>query len=104
MTSLRLCAKIVQKLWLDRSYWDSVGRWPRKSTWPATIEAMTTSGASGGVLTALEKAAQRKEPSAAYVMAHPLFRYLANDPRFLALKVKLTAQQAEIRTALASMR
>ena len=56
------------------------------------------------MLTALEKAAQRKEPTASYVLAHPLFRYLANDARFLALKAGLIEQQAEIRTALAQVR
>jgi len=37
------------------------------------------------------------------VLAHPLFRYLANDPRFLELEAKLTEQQAEIRMALAQV-
>ncbi|HYK06009.1 MAG TPA: protein kinase [Thermoanaerobaculia bacterium] len=56
------------------------------------------------VLESLEKAASRKEPTAAYVLAHPLFRYLHNDPRFQKLRETLTAQQAEIRGALAQLR
>ncbi|MEO8382910.1 MAG: protein kinase, partial [Acidobacteriota bacterium] len=37
---------------------------------------------TGGVLTSLENAAKRKEPTAAYVLANPLFRYLESEPRF----------------------
>jgi tetratricopeptide (TPR) repeat protein len=76
---------------------------PGDESWTYAAEIYTLLDDPEGVLSSLEKAAQRKEPSASYVMAHPLFRYLANDPRFLALKVKLTEQQAEIRTALAQL-
>ncbi len=77
---------------------------PGDETWTYAAEVHALLDDTAGVLTALEKAAQRKEPTASYVLAHPLFRYLANDARFLALKVKLTEQQAEIRTALAQVR
>jgi tetratricopeptide (TPR) repeat protein len=73
-------------------------------SWTYAAEVHALLDDTAGVLASLEKAAQRKEPSASYVMAHPLFRYLANDPRFLGLKAKLTEQQAEIRTALAQLR
>ena len=56
------------------------------------------------VMAALEKAAQRKEPTASYVLAHPLFRYLESDARFGKLKETLVAQQGEIRTALAQVK
>jgi Tfp pilus assembly protein PilF len=77
---------------------------PGDESWTYAAEIHALLDDTAGVLVALEKAAQRKEPTASYVLAHPLFRYLANDPRFLALKVKLIEQQAEIRTALAQMR
>lgn len=77
---------------------------PADESWTYAAEIHALLDDTPGVLAALEKAAQRKEPTASYVLAHPLFRYLANDPRFLALKVKLTEQQAEIRTALAQVR
>jgi tetratricopeptide (TPR) repeat protein len=77
---------------------------PGDESWTYAAEVHALLDDTAGVLAALEKAAQRKEPTASYVLAHPLFRYLANDPRFLALKLKLTEQQAEIRTALAQMR
>jgi Tfp pilus assembly protein PilF len=56
------------------------------------------------VFASLEKAAQRKEPTAAYVLANPLFVYLQSEPRFATLRDALTAQQAEIRTALAQVK
>jgi Tfp pilus assembly protein PilF len=77
---------------------------PGDESWTYAAEVHALLDDTAGVLVALEKAAQRKEPTASYVLAHPLFRYLANDPRFLALKVKLTEQQVEIRTALAQVR
>jgi Tfp pilus assembly protein PilF len=76
---------------------------PGDESWTYAAEVHALLDDTAGTLSALEKAAQRKEPTAAYVMAHPLFRYLANDSRFIALKVKLTGQQAEIRTALAQL-
>lgn len=56
-----------------------------------------------GVLRSLEMAAKRKEPTAAYVLANPLFRYLDSDARFQAVKAQLTANQAEIRGVLAQL-
>ncbi|HEX2123936.1 MAG TPA: protein kinase, partial [Thermoanaerobaculia bacterium] len=55
-------------------------------------------------LAALEKAAQRKEPTAAYVLSNPLFRYLENEPRFQVVREAFVAQQSEARTALAQVR
>ena len=51
------------------------------------------------VLRALERAADRKEPTAAYVLNNPLFRYLENDPRFRRIRERFTAQQEETRLA-----
>ena len=76
---------------------------PGDQSWTNSAEIHAILNDPPGVLAALDKAVQRKEPSAAYVIAHPLFRYLANDPRFLELKGKFTEQQAEARTALAQV-
>jgi tetratricopeptide (TPR) repeat protein len=76
---------------------------PGDESWTNAAEIHAILNDTPGVLAALDKAMQRKEPTAAYVLAHPLFRYLANDARFLELKTKLTEQQAEIRTALAQV-
>ncbi|HYC62633.1 MAG TPA: protein kinase [Thermoanaerobaculia bacterium] len=77
---------------------------PGDQSWTYAAEVHALLDDTAGLLTALEKAAQRKEPSAAYVLAHPLFRYLASDSRFMQVKETLIAQQAEARTALAQLR
>ncbi len=76
---------------------------PGDGSWTCAAEIHAILADTAGVLGSLEKAAQRKEPTAAYVMAHPLFRYLANDPRFQKIHETLTAQQAETRAALAQL-
>jgi tetratricopeptide (TPR) repeat protein len=77
---------------------------PGDASWTYAAEVHAMLNDTPSVLAALEKASQRKEPTASYVLANPLFQYLASDPRFLKVKERLTAQQAEIRTALAQLR
>jgi Tfp pilus assembly protein PilF len=77
---------------------------PGDESWTASAEIHAILNDTPGALASLEKAAQRKEPTAAYVLANPLFRYLENEPRFMKLREQLTAQQAEIRTALAQVK
>ncbi|MDQ3281326.1 MAG: protein kinase [Acidobacteriota bacterium] len=74
------------------------------ATWTSAAEVHAILNDTTGVMESLEKAADRKEPTAAYVLANPLFRYLESDPRFQKLRDTLTAQQAEIRAALAQLR
>jgi tetratricopeptide (TPR) repeat protein len=76
---------------------------PGDDAWTCAAEVHAILSDTSGVIGALEKAAKRKEPTAAYVLAHPLFRYLENEPRFQALKTTLTQQQTEIRAALAAV-
>lgn len=76
---------------------------PGDDAWTCAAEVHAILSDTDAVLGALEKAADRKEPTAAYVLAHPLFRYLENEPRFMDIRAKLVAQQAEVRTALAAM-
>jgi len=71
--------------------------------WTCAAEVAAISGDAKGTLDALERAAARKEPTASYILANPLFRFLANDPRFGKVRVSLTAEQNEIRTALANI-
>lgn len=71
--------------------------------WTCAAEVYAILADTGSVVSALEKAAQRKEPTSAYVLANPLFSYLGSDARFTALKGTLTAQQAEIKAALAQL-
>jgi len=72
--------------------------------WTSAAEVHAILNDSAATIAALEKAAQRKEPTAGYVLAHPLFRYLESEARFIKLKETLLAQQAEIRTALAQVK
>jgi tetratricopeptide (TPR) repeat protein len=77
---------------------------PGDDSWTSAAEVYAILNDTTGVLQSLEKAAARNEPTAAYVLAHPLFRYLHSDPRFGKVRETLTAQQAEIRGALAGLR
>lgn len=77
---------------------------PGDDSWTSAAEIYAILNDTPNVLEALEKAAKRKEPTAAYVLAHPLFRYLHSDPRFAKVRELFTAQQAEVRGALAQMR
>lgn len=74
------------------------------ATWTSAAEVYAILSDTAGVLESLEKAAKRKEPTAAYVLASPLFRYLESDARYERLATELTRQQGEIRAALAQLR
>ena len=76
---------------------------PGDDSWTCAAEVHAILADTGSVLTSLEKAVQRKEPSAAYVLANPLFRYLASEPRFVKIQAGFTAQQEEVRRALAAI-
>ena len=71
--------------------------------WTCAAEVAALSGDPKGTLDALERAAARKEPTASYILASPLFRFLANEPRFAKVRESLTAEQNEIRAALANI-
>jgi hypothetical protein len=62
------------------------------------------SGDTRGTDDALEHAAARKEPTASYVLANPLFGFMQSDARFLKIREKLAEQQNEIRSALAGVK
>ncbi|MGZ5431443.1 MAG: protein kinase [Thermoanaerobaculia bacterium] len=76
---------------------------PGDDSWTCAAEVHAILADTGSVLTSLEKAVQRKEPTAAYVLANPLFRYLASEPRFAKIRADFTAQQDEVRRALAAV-
>jgi Flp pilus assembly protein TadD len=52
---------------------------------------------------ALQKAVGRKEPTASYILANPLFRFLQSEADYARLHDDLVAQQNEARTALAGV-
>ncbi|HVG22516.1 MAG TPA: protein kinase, partial [Thermoanaerobaculia bacterium] len=76
---------------------------PGDESWTSAAEVHAILNDTNGVLSSLEKAVQRKEPSAAYVLANPLFHYLASEPRFQKVKADFAAQQDEVRRALAAV-
>ena len=76
---------------------------PGDDSWTCAAEVFAILADTNGTLTALEKAAARKEPTAAYVLANPLFRYLSSDPRFAKVREQFMAQQEETRLALAQI-
>jgi predicted Zn-dependent protease len=63
-------------------------------------EVAALAGDPKGTVDALENAANHKEPTAAYVLASPLFTFLQSDARFNKVREKMTTGQLEIRTAL----
>ncbi|HVE70919.1 MAG TPA: protein kinase [Thermoanaerobaculia bacterium] len=73
------------------------------ASWTSAAEVHAILNDTGAVLSSLEKATQRKEPTATYVLANPLFRYLASEPRFQKVRADFTAQQQEARQALAAV-
>src|SRR4051794_2268078 len=76
---------------------------PGDDYWTSVAEVAAMNGDARGVNDALERAAARKEPTASYVLANPLFGFLQSDARFLKIREKLAAQQSEIRAALAGV-
>jgi tetratricopeptide (TPR) repeat protein/tRNA A-37 threonylcarbamoyl transferase component Bud32 len=77
---------------------------PGDESWTYAAEVHAIMNDTPAALASLEKAVQRKEPTAGYILASPLFRYLQNDPRFASVRESLIAQQGEIRTALAQVK
>lgn len=76
---------------------------PGDDFWTSAAEVYAMLGVTEEVIGALEKAAARKEPTASYILTNPLFTYLRSEPRFLAVRSQLSAQQAQIRSALAQV-
>jgi len=77
---------------------------PGDESWTSAAEVHAILNDTPAVLVALEKAVQRKEPSAGYVQASPLFRYLENDAKFRGVRERFALQQSEAKTALAQVR
>ncbi|HEY0141390.1 MAG TPA: protein kinase [Thermoanaerobaculia bacterium] len=67
-------------------------------TCAAEIYAILADNAA--TLASLEKAVERKEPTGAYIIANPLFRYLDSEPKFQKLRQLLGMQKEEVREAL----
>ena len=76
---------------------------PGDDYWTTAAEVAAISGNVEGIIDALQRAAERKEPTATYILHDPLFTFLGNDARFQKVRESLAIQQDEIRTALAAV-
>ena len=77
---------------------------PGDDYWTSAAEIAAIGGNVGVALTALERAAERKEPTAGYVLTNRLLAsLLRSEPRYLKVREKFAAQQNEIRAALANV-
>ena len=77
---------------------------PGDDFWTSAAEVYAMLGVTNEVIDALEKAAARKEPTSSYILRNPLFTYLRSEPRFLAVRSALSAQQNDVRAALEQVR
>ncbi|HEY0592928.1 MAG TPA: hypothetical protein VGF40_14240, partial [Thermoanaerobaculia bacterium] len=57
-----------------------------------------------GVLGALQRAIETREPTFAYILANPLFAYLKDEAEFAPMRATLEARQQELRAALQTVR
>ena len=76
---------------------------PGDDYWTSAAEVAAIRGDASGALTALEHAADRKEPTAGYVLTNRLLAFLASEPRYLKVRERFAAEQNEIRAALAGI-
>ena len=76
---------------------------PGDDYWTSAAEVAALFGDNKAVISALENAGKRKEPTAAYVLADPLFAYLKSDTRFAKARDQIAANKEEIRAALAGV-
>lgn len=76
---------------------------PGDSYWTSAAEVYALVGDAKKVLSCLQTAADRREPTISYVLADPLFEFLGSEPKFQQLRTTLTARKVEIRAALAKI-
>jgi hypothetical protein len=79
------------------------GSHPGDDYWTSAAEVYAMMGDAKNVVSSLENAANRREPTIGYILADPLFSFLASDAKFQAVRSTLTTQQDEIRAALAQI-
>lgn len=73
---------------------------PGDDSYTSAAEIYAILADTPAVIASLEKAVARKEPTAAYIIANPLFRYLDSEPAFQKLRQMLGIQKEEVREAL----
>ncbi len=76
---------------------------PGDSYWTSAAEIYVLLGQNDKVMDALEKAIARKEPTGNYIIHNPLFVYLKEEPRLQSIRAAASAEQQDIRAALAQV-
>ncbi len=76
---------------------------PGDDYWTSAAEIAVIAGDTPGAIAALKRAADRKEPTGSYILADPLFSFLAGDPQFEKVKAQIASEENEIRGALAGI-
>jgi serine/threonine protein kinase len=71
--------------------------------WTSAAEVYAMMGDAKNVVASLQSADSRREPTISYVLADPLFSFLASDAKYQAVRATLTSRQDEIRAALAQI-
>jgi tetratricopeptide (TPR) repeat protein len=71
--------------------------------WTSAAEVYAMMGDAKSVVASLQSADNRREPTISYVLADPLFSFLASDAKYQAVRAALTSRQDEIRAALAQI-
>jgi hypothetical protein len=76
---------------------------PWDDFWTSSAEIYAMVGDNKSVISALQQAADHGEPTVGYVLTHPLFGYLRNDPAFQEVRARLLAGRETMRAALAQI-
>jgi predicted Zn-dependent protease len=74
---------------------------PGDDYWTSVAEIRAMLGDAHGTIEALKRAADRSEPTISYVLADPMFSFIASEAGYQQVRATLMTEQQEIRAALA---
>ncbi|HEX3580581.1 MAG TPA: protein kinase, partial [Thermoanaerobaculia bacterium] len=79
------------------------GEHPGDDYWTSAAEVYAMMGDAKNVIASLQRAGDRHEPTISYILADPLFSFLASDAKYQAVRSELTDRQNQLRAALAQI-
>jgi tetratricopeptide (TPR) repeat protein len=79
------------------------GSKPGDDYWTSVAEIRAMLGDAHGTVEALKRAVDRREPTITYVLSDPMFSFIASEGSYQQVRASLTAEQQEIRAALAQI-
>jgi predicted Zn-dependent protease len=79
------------------------GEHPGDDYWTSAAEVYAMMGDAKNVIASLQRAGDRHEPTISYILADPLFSFLASDAKYQAVRSALTDRQNQLRAALAQI-